>query len=144
MRSISRTAWDDAARLSLAAVLLFPLGACSRQGAEPNAFEVRSFVRILPPEVKGPELELRGTARDEKGKPLANCVLVLSLEAPDAGTIIGRLRTDEYGRYGVRTVFPRSRAGVPALLEIQFGEPYRAAAVLALAAPGGTGSAANG
>lgn len=57
---------------------------------------------------------------------------------------MGRLRTDEYGRYGVRTVFPRSRAGGPALVEIQFGEPYRAAAVLALAAPGATGSAANG
>ena len=116
------------------------IAGCSGHGAEPNAFEARAFVRMLPPKVNGPELELRGTARDGKGKPLADCVLVMSLEAPDAGTIVGRLRTDEYGRYGVRTVFPRSRAGGPALVEIQFGEPYRAAAVLALAAVGTAGA----
>ncbi|MEQ1832565.1 MAG: hypothetical protein ABL977_05870 [Candidatus Eisenbacteria bacterium] len=124
------------------------LAGCGGRGEEPNAFADRAYVRILPPSVHGPELEVHGTARDAQGRLLADRVFLFQLEAPDAGLIEGRLRTDEFGRYGVHTVFPRSRGGNPALLTFEFGdphgEPYQGSGVIALATPSATGTAANG
>lgn len=133
------------ARLVLAAIVLVSLVGCSQRGAEPNAFVPRAFARILPPRANGPEFELRGVLRDEHGAPLRNHALVISYDAPGVGEIVGRLRTDEYGRYGVRMVFPRSQAGSPAFIAFGFGDSYRGGGGgLALAVPGATGTAANG
>jgi hypothetical protein len=132
----------------LAAALAFSTTACGaphEDGAAPTAWSIR----IASPNEPGQPLELYGSLRDRHGAPLTKRSVRVSQEDASGAwdRLEGTLRTDEYGRYRVRTVFPHSHGGSPAYVYFQTtgqfppGEP---AAVLALSAPDARGSAASG
>lgn len=134
--------------LGVAATLACSLAGCGARDGGSEAPAAWS-IRIASPGEPGQPLELYGIIRDANGVPLARRrVRVSQVDASgDWDRLTGTLRTDEYGRFRVRTVFPRSHGGSPAnvYFEIQ-GRFLHAeqAAVLALSAPDARGSAASG
>lgn len=134
---------------SVAATLALALTACDAPRGEGRAAPQAWSIRIASPDEPGQPLELHGILRDRRGAPLPNRSVRVSQEDASGAwdRLQGTLRTDEYGRYRVRTVFPHSHGGSPAYVYFQIQEGIlftQRAAVLALSAPDARGSAASG
>jgi hypothetical protein len=135
---------------AIVCLMLSPSGvACSKPGRTDLAAPMPSSIRIASPDEPGQPLEIRGSYRDEHGEPVANRVVRVSQDDASGAfdRLSGTLRTDAYGRFLVRTVFPLSHGASPGQIRFQAaggalsGGPV---AVLELSAPDARGTAGNG
>ena len=143
------TAGHFALPLALTLLLLAPASAASAENPrerEPAGWDVRLAAQGEP----GEPFEMSGTVLDAKGAPLAGAKLFV-YHADAAGQyargsgqtlrLAATLRTDERGRYRIRSVFPGMYGGVPAHVHYEFLEPALGASEVQLKRKGGEGPA---
>ncbi len=134
----------------IVAVALAVSGAgCTKAPDANRAVPIASSIRLGLPDEPGQPLQISGIFRDEHGEPVVNrLVRVTQDDASGAfDQLSGTLRTDEYGRFLVRTVFPFTHGGSPGYVNFQAvgrAFPGGPIAVLAISAPDARGTAGNG
>ena len=136
-------------RLVMCVALAVSGVACNLTPPDDRSAPTESSIRIASPEEPGQPLVISGILRDANGAPVANRVVRVTHDDARGASdrLSGTLRTDDYGRYLVRTVFPFAHGGNPAIVYFEVPGrvfPGQPTALLELSAPEARGSAGSG
>ncbi len=142
--SIGRAIWR-------AALCLMCLTTAAAAAEDPRKREPTGWdVRLAPANEPGEPFELSGTVLDAKGAAIPGAKIFFyhansagSYTAPGSQSlqIAATVRTDEKGRYRVRSVFPGSYGGFAAHIHYEVLSPSRWFGEIQLRKKGGQGSA---